>query len=69
MVGTAYRNSELVANLATQRTRLGKAQMVSVRGRAAAHHARLGGYESAMVLVAQSNGFGSNPDATGAGIF
>src|ERR1700730_6827311 len=41
--------------------------MVSVRRRAAAHHTRLGGYEFAMVLVAQANGLGSNSATAGVG--
>src|ERR1700676_1070796 len=39
--------------------------MVSIRRRAAAHHTRLGGYEFAMVLVAQANGLGSNSATAG----
>jgi hypothetical protein len=37
MMRTADRNREFVANLATQSSRLGEAQMVSVRWRTSAH--------------------------------
>jgi hypothetical protein len=63
----AQRDSELFADLAAERPRLGKKQMMSVRGRAPANQTRLGGYVSAVVLVAQANGFGSYPTTAGAG--
>jgi len=60
MVDAAYRNGELVADLAAQCTRLGEAQMVGIGGRATAYHARLGGYEFAMIFVAQANSLGGD---------
>ena len=69
MVDTAYRDSELVADLEAYCTRLSKTQMVSVRRRAAAHQAWLGRYEFAVILVAQANGFGGNPSTTNAEFF
>src|ERR1019366_10544298 len=61
MMDTAHRDSELVADFAPERAWLGKAQMVGVCGRTAAHQAGLGGDELAMVLVAQTDGFGRYP--------
>src|ERR1700688_3846218 len=65
----AQRDSELVADLAAECARLGKTQMMRVRRRASAHQARLGGYVSAMVLVAQANGLGWDPATAGFGFF
>ena len=64
MVDTAYWNGEFVADLAAKGPKLGKAQMVSICGRAAAYHTRLAGYEFAMVLVAQTNGLDGNAPST-----
>ena len=61
VVDTAHRDSELVADFAPERARLGKAQMVGICGRTAAHQAGLGGDELAMVLVAQTDGLGRYP--------
>jgi hypothetical protein len=63
----AQRDSELIADLAAERPRLGKTQMMSVRGRAPANQAGLGGYVSAVVLIAQANGLGWDPTTAGAG--
>src|SRR5262245_25866326 len=41
MVPSAERDSELITDLAAQRTGLGKSEVVGVRGLAAAHEARL----------------------------
>jgi hypothetical protein len=61
VVDTAHRDSELVTDFAPERAWLSKAQMVGVCGRTAAHQAGLGGDELAMVLVAQTDGFGRYP--------
>ena len=65
VMDTANRNGELVADLAAERPRLGKAQMMGVGGGAAAHHAGLRGHELAMVLVAQPNGLGRHAATAG----
>ena len=56
VVDTAHRDSELVTDFAPERAGLGKAQMMGICGRTAAHQAGLGGDELAMVLVAQTDG-------------
>ena len=50
------RNSELIADLASQRARLRKAKMMRIGRFAAAHDARLLGHEFEVVLVPQANG-------------
>ena len=61
MVDTAHRDSELVTDFAPERAGLGKAQMMGICGRTAAHQAGLGGDELAVVLVAQTDGLGRYP--------
>ena len=65
VVDTAHRDSELVTDFAPERARLGKAQMVGICGRTAAHQAGLGGDELAMVLVAQTDDLGRYPASAG----
>ena len=65
----AQRDSELIADFAAERARLSKTQMMRVRWRAPAYQARLAGYVSAMVLVAQANGLGWDPATAGFGFF
>ena len=60
----AYRDGELVADLAAERPRLGKTQMVGISGRSAANHAGLRGHELSVVLVTQPNGPGRHTAAT-----
>src|SRR5664280_1349095 len=69
VMDTAYRDGELVADLAAERPRLGKTQMVSIGRGAAAHHAGLGGHEFAVVLVAQPNGLGRHAATADARLF
>jgi hypothetical protein len=57
MMDTAHRNGELVADPATQRTGLGKTQMMWVGRAAATHQTWLQRDEPAVVLVAEPNGF------------
>src|SRR4029077_4131541 len=52
MVSSAERDSELVTDLAAQRTGLGESKMVGVRGLAAAHEARLLGDIAKVLPVA-----------------
>ena len=58
MVEATHRNSELIADLAAERPRLSKTQMVCIGRCAAAYQAWLGGNEFAVVFVAQANGLG-----------
>ena len=69
VMDAAHRNGELVADLAAERPRLGKAQMVGIGRRAAAHQAGLRGHEFAVVLVAQPNGLGRHVATADAGLF
>ena len=55
----ANRHRELVAHLASQCSRLREAEMVGIRGLAAAHDAGLLGHELEVILVAQPNGLAS----------
>ena len=48
-------HGELVADLSPERTGLGKAQVMWVGRRAAAHEACLSQNESSMLLIAQTN--------------
>jgi hypothetical protein len=66
MMKATNRNRELIADLAPQRSRLREAKMVRIGGFAAAHEARLLGYEFEVVLVAQSNGLARRPHPDGA---
>ena len=50
MVDAAYRHDELVAHSPSERARLGKGQVVRIRGDAAAYKAGLPKYEPAMLL-------------------
>jgi hypothetical protein len=53
MMQAAYRNRELIADFAPQRSRLHKAKMVRIGRLAAAHDAGLLGHELEVVLVAR----------------
>ena len=64
MMDPTHRNGKLIADLASQGPRLGKAQMVGVCGRSTADQAWLPGHELAMVLVAQPDGLGRNAAAS-----
>jgi hypothetical protein len=66
MVKATNRNRELIADFASQRTRLRKAKMMRIGRLAAAHDARLLGHEFEVVLVAQANGFACREEADGA---
>jgi hypothetical protein len=52
MMKSTNRNRELIADLASQRSRLRKPKMVRIGRLTAAHEARLLGYEFEVVLVA-----------------
>jgi hypothetical protein len=67
MMKATNRNRELIADLASERTRLRKAKMVRIGGFAATHHARQLGYEFEVVPVAQANGLARRREANGAG--
>jgi hypothetical protein len=69
MVDATHRNGELVADLAAERPRLGKTQMVRIGGGAAAHDAGLRGDEFAVVLVSQPNGLGRHVATADARLF
>jgi hypothetical protein len=56
MVSATQRDRELVADLAAQRRRLGKAQMMGIGGTAAANQARLLGYRFDVVTVTNPPG-------------
>jgi hypothetical protein len=64
LMKAAERHGELVADFASQRTRLREAKMVRIGRFAAAHDARLLGHELDVVFVAQPNGL-AGPDACG----
>ena len=66
VVEPTHRHGELVADLSSESTRLGKAQVMRVRRCATAHEARLGRDEPAVILVAQA--YGLCGDATTAGV-
>ena len=57
VVEPAKRDRVFVADLAGQRTRLRKANMMRLGRPAAAHDARLGGDELAVFLIAQADSF------------
>src|SRR5262245_47138512 len=63
MVPSAERDSELVTDLAPQRTGLGESKMVGVRGLAAAHEARLLGDIAKVPPVAIAARRGDREDA------
>ena len=69
MMQAAQGNRELVADLAPERARLGKAQMVRLGGRAAANEAWLPGDEQTVVLVAQADGLAHQTGTFGVGLF
>ena len=69
VMDAAYRDGELVADLAAERPRLGKTQMVSIGRRPAAHYAGLRGHEFAVVLVSQPNGLGRHVATADARLF
>ena len=55
MVGPADRHDELVTHSASERTRLGKGQVMRIGWHTAAHEARLSQHEFAVVLISQTN--------------
>src|SRR5436189_668782 len=63
VVEAAKRDRELVAHLAPERPDLGKAQMVRIRGPAAAHETRLRGHEGYVSLVAVAADLGQREHA------
>ncbi len=65
MMQTTNRNRELVADLATQRPRLCKAQMMCIGRFAAAYDTGLLGYELEVILVPEANGLAGGTDAAG----
>jgi len=58
MVPSAQGHGELIADLATERPGLGKAQMMRVRWAAAADQTRLLGHVSDMITIADAAWFG-----------
>ena len=60
MMEPADRDGVFVADLAAERVRLSKANVMGFGGRAAADDARLRGDELAVLLVAQTNGLSDN---------
>lgn len=58
MVGPTQGDREFITDLTAKRPRLSKTQMMGIGWGAAAHQARLGGYEFAVITVAQANSFG-----------
>ena len=60
MVRATQRHRELVADLATERTRLREAQMVWIGGPATADQARLFNYMSDMIAVTNATRFGED---------
>ena len=67
VVGAADRNGEFIADLAAERAKLGKAQMMGVGRRATAQQAGLAADELAVVLVAQADCLGRQRAAADAG--
>src|SRR5215472_10294333 len=63
MVPATERDRELVANLAAERRRLGKAQMMGIGGAAAADQARLLGYRLDVVTVTDPSSCRQRQDA------
>jgi hypothetical protein len=55
-------DDELVAYSPSERTRLGKREVMRVRRHTAAHEACLPQHESAVVLIAQANRFAQSLD-------
>jgi hypothetical protein len=62
MMHPADRDGELVAYAAPECARLCKGQVVRIRWHAAADKAWLTQYESAVILIAQPNGFTQSSD-------
>ena len=62
VVDPADRNDELVAHSASERTRLGKGQVMRIGWHTAAHKARLPQYEIPVVLIAQPNRLAQSMD-------
>ena len=67
VMDSANRDSELVAHSASKRARLGKREVMGIRGRAAAHKASLLLHELSMVLIAQAHCFAQSTDHFAAG--
>jgi hypothetical protein len=65
MMEAADGDGVLVADLPPKRAGLGKANVMRLGRSAAADDARLCGHEFAMLLVAETNGLGRRPAATG----
>jgi hypothetical protein len=68
-MGPANRNRKLVADFASHRARLGKAQMMGVGRRPAADQTRLPRYELAVFFVAKADGLGRQVAKFGEGLF
>ena len=68
MMRPTHRHGKLIADLAPERADLRKAQVMRIGRCAAAHQARLAGYELAMILVAQPDGLGRNAATAGASL-
>jgi hypothetical protein len=66
MMEAANRNRELIADLAAQRTRLGKTKMMRIGWFAVAHNPRLLGHKFEVVLIAQAHGLARRADTAGA---
>ena len=60
MMGSAQWHGEFVADLAPERTRLGKPKVMRIGGCAATYEARLAGDKLAVILVAQTDGLWRN---------
>jgi hypothetical protein len=69
MVDATHRNGELITDLAAERPRLRKTQMMGIGRRTAAHQAWLGRNEFAVVFVAQANGLGRHAATAAARLF
>jgi hypothetical protein len=63
MMSPTQGNGEFITDLAAERPRLSKTQMMGIGWCAAAHQAWLGRYEFAVITVAQTNGLGWDPAA------
>jgi hypothetical protein len=68
MVGPADRHDELVAHSASERTRLGKGQVMRIGWHTAAHETCLPQDEFPVVLVAQANRLPQSTDHAAAGL-
>jgi len=62
MMDSTDRNSNLVAHWAAESARLGKGEVMRIRGYAAAHEASLSEHEASVILITQANRFGHRLD-------